>query len=308
MRSLITGGCGFLARAILRRIEAGGLNWEPPTLYSRDEEKQDLCRRRYPWARYVLGDVRDVERLALTMAGHDIVIHAAAMKFVDVSEISATECFSINIGGAQAVISAARSADVKRVVGISTDKACAPVNSYGASKFVMERLFAEASTEGTRFNCVRYGNVVGSTGSVIPLFKYQYESAGKVRVTDPNMTRFWMGVDEAIDLIVKALKDDVPPGAILIPLVKAMRMSDVVLAAVGEVPVDIIGVRPGEKLHERLLHFEESVRVKTRKEDFLLMPPGQNVGDKPFTVSSQNPHFFLSPPELRLLIEDAENV
>lgn len=671
-RIFITGGAGYLGRAILRRA-AAGLDWQV-TVYSRDEEKQDLCRRRYPEARYVLGDVRDVERLALAMVGHDAVIHGAAMKYVDVSETSAVECFSVNIGGAQAVINAARQAGIRRVVGISTDKACVdyfaqvelaeenrkatfghpyrkgkreciaslvkrqanvevlslseagpvsrkitgwyknkranremfhisykyaymhrgqncgvwvtwdhlifttsgwkqavdltgndllvtgelgpnvlqsslfvgtllgdasigsvghsekqlewlklkkdalgtlvgeirkessskkqksafyvfpfrngswrrkfrklfypdgkkivprdlveqsfnpimlaawfmndgmggkdkrgknrywgaaiatcgftledicwladfltskgllckprplrikgkvyynlefnkegsyrlfetigkyvppslryklpswappydekvwdlgkeipfvasaivkqgnrspkdvycidvedthnfivngvvlhncqPVNSYGASKMVMERLFAESSTPDTQFNCVRYGNVIGSTGSVVPLFKYQYESSGKVRVTDPNMTRFWMGADEAIDLIRSALEEDMPPGAIVLPFVKAMKMADVVLATVGEVPVEIIGVRPGEKLHERLLHFEESVRVVWRPNDYLLMPPGQapENSQDPFTLSSQNPHYWLQPEEMRALIEDAETI
>ena len=301
-----TGGAGFLGRAILRHAEQ--LDWQI-TVYSRDETIQDEARRRYPQARYILGDVRDISRLALAMVGHDYVIHAAAMKYIPEAEINASECFSVNIGGAESVIAAARQAGVERAVGISTDKACQPVNSYGASKFVMERLFAEASTPNTQFNCVRYGNVVGSTGSVIPLFRWQYETHGRVTVTDPNMTRFWMGVDEAINLILTALEDKTPPGAIVIPLVKAMKMSEVVLAAVGEVPVDIIGIRPGEKMHERLLHFEESVRVVQRDDDFLLLPPGNDVGGiEPFTLTSQNPHYWMLPEEMRALVEDAEDV
>jgi len=306
-RVLITGGAGFLGRAILRRISMGKLDWQV-TVYSRDETIQEQARRRYSKARYVLGDVRDIERLTLAMMGHEYVIHAAAIKYIPEAELNAAECFSVNIGGAESVATAARRAGVARIVGISTDKACQPVNSYGASKFVMERLFAESSIEGTQFNCVRYGNVVGSTGSVIPLFRWQYETAGRVRVTDPNMTRFWMGVDEAIDLILKALEDSISAGAIVIPLVKAMRMSDVVLAAVGEVPVDVMGIRPGEKMHERLLHLEESVRVIRRKDDFILLPPGQNMNDKPFSLSSQSPHYWLDPVVMKSLIEDAKEI
>ena len=127
MKALITGGAGFLGRGILRRIERGGLDWEA-TVYSRDETKQDECRRRYPFARYILGDVRDVDRLSIAMMGHDIVIHAAALKYIPEAEVNAIECVGVNVGGTQAVMVAAQEAGIKRVVGISTDKAVQPVN------------------------------------------------------------------------------------------------------------------------------------------------------------------------------------
>ncbi|MEK0326659.1 MAG: SDR family NAD(P)-dependent oxidoreductase, partial [Nitrosopumilus sp.] len=259
VKALVTGGAGFLGRGLLR--QASVLGWDI-SVFSRDENKQDECRGQFPQARYILGDIRDTDHLSAIMVGHDIVIHGAAIKFVDRAELNATETVSVNVLGSLSVIQAARSAGVERVVGISTDKAVQPVNIYGATKMAMERLFAEASIEGrTTFNCVRYGNVIGSTGSVIPFFKRQADELGYVTITDPNMTRFWMGIDEAVHLIDLALTKALP-GAVVIPEVRAMRMKDVVSAVVPkDTEVKVIGIRPGEKMHESLLHHEESVRV-----------------------------------------------
>lgn len=316
-KCLITGGSGFLGRGILRKISRGELDWDP-TILSRDEYKQFLCQRRYPSARYVLGDIKDIDRLSATMTGHDFVVHAAAIKFVDKAELNAAECIAVNVGGTVNVIKAAKAAGVQRVVGISTDKAVKPVNIYGCSKMAMERLFAESSNSATKFVCVRYGNVVGSTGSVIPLFQRQFEEEGKVKLTNPNMTRFWMSVDEAVKLIELALSGaEESPGAVFIPLVKAMPMSDVVLAAVGEVPVEIIGERPGEKEHEALVHYQESVRVIKFVDHYRLLPAGSNLsqqafveeaGQEPFTLSSHTPHYHMSPGQMREFIEDSKEV
>lgn len=304
LRCLITGGCGFLGRGILR--QAAQLDWQV-TCYSRDEMKQELCRRRYPHARYIIGDVGDTERLTAAMIGHDAVIHAAAIKFVDRAELNAQACTSINVGGSMNVIEAARRAQVKRVVGISTDKAVQPVNVYGATKMIMERLFAEASIPGTTFTCVRYGNVIGSTGSVIPLFRQQLAEDGKVYITSPKMTRFWMGVDEAITLITQAL--ETPVGSVLVPLARAMNMDDVVNAVVGaDAPREIIGTRPGEKEHEYLIHYHESVRALKQADSYLLLPPGSPEGGEAFTLASHTPHYRMTPEEMRDLITDAETV
>src|SRR3990167_9075800 len=178
MKVLVTGGAGFLGRGILREIAQGRLDWDV-TVYSRDEAKQEACHRRDRFARYVLGDVRDQERLAVAMAGHDAVVHAAALKVIPAAEVNAAECIAVNIGGSQSVVAAARRAGVRRVVGISTDKAVSPVNVYGATKMAMERLFSESSGAEAEFACVRYGNVIGSTGSVIPLFKRQWQETGR---------------------------------------------------------------------------------------------------------------------------------
>ena len=302
-----------MGRGILRRVttqQPGDpfLDWDI-TCYSRDETKQDEARQRWPNARYILGDVRDVELLTAAAIGHDAIIHAAAMKYIPEAELNAAECLSVNVGGAQAVVRAARAAGVAKVVGISTDKAVQPVNVYGCSKMAMERLFAESSGAATSFFCVRYGNVIGSTGSVIPFFQKQAEQFGKVTLTDPNMTRFWMGVDEAIDLIALALAGKLQAGAIAIPEVQAMKMADVVVAAVGsEVPVEIIGVRPGEKLHERLIHNEEFVRVIRKGDWFELLPPGTEGAEEPSTIISNNPHHWMTIERMRELIEDAEEL
>jgi len=312
MKVLITGGSGFLGRAILRQVQQNKLDWKV-TVYSRDETKQDECKRRYPFANYVLGDVKDFERLCNAMTGNKYVIHAAAMKYIPEAELNAAECISVNVDGARNIIRAAKLvSSVEKVVGISTDKAVGPVNIYGASKMVMERLFADESRfcRFPSFACVRYGNVIGSTGSVIPLFQRQYQETGKVKITNPNMTRFWMGVDEAIDLIHLSLNYG-RPGTVMIPTVRAMKLIDVAKAAtMDDVEVEIIGERPGEKIHESLLHFEESVRVYQNADPlyYELFPPGSNMGKEAFTLASHNPHVWMTVEEMRALIEDSKEV
>lgn len=312
MKALITGGAGFLGRGILRRASQEKSDWDI-TVYSRDETKQDECQRRYPFARYVLGDVRDFDRLKAVMMGHDIVVHAAALKYIPEAEINAIECVSVNVGGAQAVMKAADAAHIRRVVGISTDKAVQPVNIYGCSKMTMERLFADTAQfeGGSDFVCVRYGNVVGSTGSVVPLFQRQYEETGRVKITNPQMTRFWMSIEEAIDLIEVALERALP-GSVIVPTARAMRIDSVAEAAVkDDVEIEIIGERPGEKLHEQLIHYEESVRIELRREPFFhheLLPSGAKVGKEPFTLGSHNPNDWMTVEVMRKLIQDAKEV
>lgn len=254
----LTGGSGYLGRAIMRR--AMREDWPCSfTVYSRDELKQAQCRRKYPAARYLLGDVRDTERLALAMTGHDLVVHTAALKYVPEGEYNVSECLSVNVGGTQSVISAARLADVNRLVVISTDKAVAPNNVYGMTKALCERLVGEtASYEGGAIvTAVRYGNVIGSTGSVVPEFERQYVETGSVRVTDPDMTRFWMKADDAIDLIVSATS--AKKGEILVGVPMAMELGVLVNTIVPRARWEITGLRPGEKMHETLLTEDESL-------------------------------------------------
>ena len=306
---LVTGGAGFLGRAILRQVKRGDLNWEV-TVFSRDETLQELAQHKYPFADYILGDVRDAEHLSRVCIGQDLIIHAAAIKYIPEAELNASECISVNIEGAQTIMKVARQAGVQRVVGISTDKAVQPVNTYGLTKAVMERLFQEEQqySPSPAFVCVRYGNVVGSTGSVIPMFRRQYEETGKVRITNPHMTRFWMGVDEAIGIIKIALTE-VNSGSIVIPSARAMAIIDVARAATkDDVEVELIGERPGEKKHELLLHFEESVRVRRHSEFIELRPPGSPSTVEAFTVASHTPKYFMTPAEMRALIKDAEEV
>ena len=353
-RVLITGGSGFLGRAILRR--AARENWPARfTIYSRDETKQWELKHRYPNANCLLGDVaRDLPRLIAAMAGHDTVIHAAAVKYIPEAEKNVFETVEVNVTGSLNVALAAHAAGVAMVVGISTDKACAPLNLYGATKMVMERAFAEANRLGpTRYVTVRYGNVVGSTGSVIPLFRRQLGESGRISVTDPRMTRFWLGVDQAIDLILWAAEGaGVFPGHTFIDACPAMSIVELAGAVYARwcadqgrevdarMPIDFVGIRPGEKLTEQLFNEQEAPRImraglSSESEGFILAPatalvssPMQITPDQitraraglsdysqPIMIStvdegysSGSPSRWLSVEEMIELMRDAEGV
>ncbi len=305
----VTGGTGFLARGHYRRARRE--MWPCTfTAFSRDDGKQAALQAQYPEVRCVRGDVAgDIDYLTAAMTGHDTVIHAAAAKYVDRSEFAAFDTVRVNVQGSINVMHAAIRAGVRRVVGISTDKACAAVSVYGMTKAVMERVFSEASANGrTVFTCVRYGNVVGSTGSVIPLFRRQYAEAGEVQVTNPQMTRFWLSVDQAIDLVLLALSDRVHPGAIVVPYAAAMTLEQLVAAVCPDATVKIIGERAGERRDERLIHFEESVRVQRHSDFFEVLPVGNRAGEAPFTLSSNTPQQWLTVEEMQALILDSESV
>lgn len=305
----VTGGAGFLGRGLLRKAEKE--NWPCEfTVYSRDETKQVEARKRWPDVRYILGDVRDYDRLEVAVAGHDIIIHGAALKYVPESEFNVAEAIVVNIGGTENTVRAAVRMGIPKVIGISTDKACRPVNVYGATKMLMERLFAEACDWGsTSFMCVRYGNVVGSTGSVIPLFQQQLAQSGQVKLTDPNMTRFWLSVDEAIDLIVfvAASYDEESCGSVIIPRCGAMKMGDLARTIAGEV-VEIVGPRPGEKQHEELVHFQESGRAKNFGPYIELRPATEPGEGEQWTYASHDPSRWITQDEMRGFIEEAEGL
>lgn len=261
MRVLLTGGSGYLGRGIMRY-------WSDNiyTVLSRDEFKQDLAKQKqHPnhMTRWVLGDVLDYDRLVWTMRANDIelVIHAAAIKYIPEAEKNVDEAVRVNVDGSRNVIKAAIAANVKRVVGISTDKAVQPVNVYGMTKALMERLFIEANEYGqTVFTLTRYGNVVGSTGSVIPLFQRQAAAMGAITITDPKMTRYWQSVEESVALIKLAAVADA--GDIIVPDGRAMGLQQLAAAIGGsDRTVDIIGVRPGEKQHETLIGKHEGYRT-----------------------------------------------
>lgn len=315
---VITGGAGFLGRAIMRRAERE--SWDARfIIYSRDEYKQDIARRRFPDARYVLGDVRDDDRLAAVFAGADLVIHAAALKYIPEAEYNVFECIDVNLIGSRCVAIAAARAGVETVVGLSTDKAAAPLNTYGMTKGLMERVFSEANMlSETRLNCVRYGNVISSTGSVVPVFKRQLAEHGCVRITDPRMTRFWLSVEDAIALIEAAAADaKYHPGAVLVPRCGAMRLLDLAEHIARDAPVEVMGLRPGEKLHETLVQEEELARtidgtLETGGGRYLILPPisqapeGSMLAQRPYR--SDDPAFWLSPDDMERLIEDAETI
>lgn len=269
MRIFMTGGAGFLGRAIMRRTSQVLLDEDVQfTVYSREAGTQARARYEFPDAHYVLGDIRDLAHLEAAMTGHDVVIHAGAMKYVPEGERNVWQTLEVNVVGSQNVCTAALRTGVTRVVGISTDKACRPVNVYGMTKLLMERLFQEADAVSPhcKFNLVRYGNVVSSTGSVIPLFRLQARD-GTITLTNPEMTRFWLRIDDAVDLVLKALAEE-EGGTVLIPRCRSLTMAGVATACaileVGEgqdhkVARKIIGQRFGEKVHEELLTPVETI-------------------------------------------------
>lgn len=313
---LLTGGAGFLGRGILRYIERNKIK-ASVTIYSRDEAKHSLARQRYPWVRTMLGDVTDTDRLTSAMYGHEVVIHAAAVKHIPEAERDAAEAVRVNVDGSRAVANAARRAGVREVVGISTDKVCSPRNTYGASKMLMERLFQEAGRYGqTRFSCVRYGNVVSSTGSVIPMFLDQIERDGGVTITALEMTRFWLSIDDAVELIEFALGDQ-RKASVYTLLCKSMRIVEAAQAAwelagkTGKVSFRIIGTRPGEKLHETLIDTYEAPHA-LRMGKYVIIPSALELrgtgSSDVMPYDSSHPLEWLTGKQMLGLIEDARRV
>lgn len=263
-RILITGGAGYLGRAIVRRISST----KPETrfvIYSRDEAKH-VYMRRFTGRNvsYVLGDVRDQGRLETVFQSFrpDTVLHLAALKYVPQSEDNVEEAFSINVLGSEIIALGCARYDVERAIAISTDKACRPVSVYGATKFVMERMWQRANDWGeTKYNLVRYGNVVASTGSVVSVFKEQLKRDGTITLTNPDMTRFWLTIDDAVDLVCRALREPTG-GTVIVPELHSMTMMEVAQACILHFEgapdldgrhIEVVGVRQGEKQHEDLL-------------------------------------------------------
>lgn len=251
---LITGGSGTLGHALAAKAERE--DWDCDlTIYSRSELRQSQMKQAYPQLHYILGDVRDGDRLMAAIAGHDVVIHAAAMKRIPEAEEQPSECYQTNVQGSLNVIRACQAAGVVRCVGISTDKACRAITAYGASKLMMEKLFQAQSNRPTSFTLVRYGNVVASNGSVIPIWREQVKQGKPVKLTDAHATRFWMSEEMAVELIEMALEQ--PAGTILIPKMAKLNLADMArLVAPGGQLVEV-GMRSCEKLHEDLVHTDE---------------------------------------------------
>ena len=269
---LITGGSGTLGHAIARTARAEG--WDCRiTVYSRSELRQAEMRARHPECRYVLGDVRDYDRLAAAFAGHDLVIHAAAMKRIPECEAHSSECVATNVGGSANVVRAALAAGVARVVGISTDKACAAITTYGASKRLMEGLFQTAHGR-TIFTLCRYGNVLASNGSVIPLWRQQAARGEPLTITDRRMTRFWMTERDAVRVIEDAA--GALPGSITVPKMGAVLIADMADWIVPGCETRETGLRSTEKLHEDLVHPCEPA-FERRANTFVLHSDG-NMG------------------------------
>jgi UDP-N-acetylglucosamine 4,6-dehydratase/5-epimerase len=257
---LITGGTGSLGKALTKTILEKWPDVKRLVIYSRDEQKQFVMDQEYPHSKYpqirfFIGDVRDKSRLVRALSGIDYVIHAAAMKHVHIAEYNPTECVQTNIGGAQNVIEACLDTGVKSVVALSTDKACAPINLYGATKLTSDKLFVAANNykgnNPIKFSVVRYGNVMGSNGSVIPFF-INKKKEGVIPITEPNMTRFNIPIHEGVEMVLFAL-ENAWGGEIFVPKIPSYRIMDVAKAIAPECEHRIIGIRPGEKVHEEMI-------------------------------------------------------
>ena len=282
---LITGGTGSFGKRFVRRLLRDFPKVKKIIIFSRDEFKQFQMQRefppeKYPQMRFFLGDIRDKDRLYRAFEGVDYVVHTAALKQVPILEYNPIEAVKTNILGAQNIIEAAIDKGVKKVIALSTDKAVNPVNLYGATKLAMEKLLTAANAyvgaKDTCFSVVRYGNVVGSRGSVIPYFKKLVEEGNKeLPITDERMTRFWITFDDAIDLVLFALKEAVG-GEVFVPYIPSMKIVDLAKAICPDCSFRIIGIRPGEKIHETLISEDEArhtVKVKVGERTYFVILP-----------------------------------
>lgn len=275
---LVTGGTGSFGRAFVRRI-LGSYSPRKLIVFSRDELKQSEMQSEFnaPCMRYFIGDVRDLERLRMAMAGVDIVIHAAALKQIPAAEYNPIECIKTNVLGAENVSLAAIHNSVKKVIALSSDKACNPINLYGATKLCADKLFVAANNLSgaaqTRFSVVRYGNVAGSRGSVVPVFQ-RCRPTGRLPVTDPRMTRFWITLEQGVDLVLHSLVAMVG-GEIFVPKIPSVSITDVAKAMAPECKIEIIGVRPGEKLHEVMVPHDDA-RMTVEFDDHYVTQPAHH--------------------------------
>ena len=276
---LITGGTGSLGKALTAHIFKNHPDIKRLVIFSRDEQKQfqmaqEYPQDKYPQIRFFIGDVRDRERLIRAMKGVDYVIHAAAMKHVPIAEYNPDECVKTNIHGAQNVIDACFDAEVERVVALSTDKACAPINLYGATKLASDKLFVAANNirgnNPIRFSVVRYGNVMGSNGSVIPFF-INKKKEGVLPITDVNMTRFNISLQGGVDMVMHALFN-AWGGEIFIPKIPSYKIMDVAVAIGPDCEHKVVGIRPGEKVHEEMITPSDSFYTYDLGKYYTILP------------------------------------
>lgn len=276
---LITGGTGSLGKQLVKTILQRWPNVKRLIIFSRDEQKQFQMNMEYPSVpggnmRYFIGDVRDADRLRTAFKGVTHVIHAAAMKHVHIAEYNPMECVMTNVMGAENVINAAMEAGVENVVALSTDKAAAPINLYGATKLCSDKLFVAANNikgfSKIKFSVVRYGNVMGSNGSVIPFFM-QKRKSGVLPVTDPNMTRFNISLQEGADLVLHAM-ENAWGGEIFVPKIPSYKLTEVAKAIGPECKIDIVGIRPGEKVHEEMITESDSFSTYDLGKYYAILP------------------------------------
>jgi len=314
---LLTGGTGSFGKKFTE-IVLNELHPRKLIIYSRDELKQFEMQQRFNDARlrFFIGDVRDGERLRRAMNGVDIVVHAAALKQVPSCEYNPIEAIKTNVHGAENIINAALDTGVHKVLALSTDKAVNPINLYGATKLVAEKLFVQANsyrgTGPTQFSCVRYGNVVGSRGSVVPLFLSQRQN-GKVTVTDPRMTRFWITLEQGVRFVIRCI-EYMHGGEIFVPKIPSMNIMDLVKAVAPTCEVKYIGIRPGEKIHEILISEDEARHTLELEDAFVIQPlyswwqdsnwsNGRPLPDG-FRYSSDTNTWWLSVEELQSILKE----
>ncbi|MCG6184554.1 UDP-N-acetylglucosamine 4,6-dehydratase (inverting) [Anoxybacillus sp. LAT_38] len=313
---LVTGGTGSFGKKFVRKVLEYDV--KKVIVFSRDELKQYEMAQEYndPRIRFFIGDVRDKDRLYRAFDGVDVVVHAAALKHVGACEYNPFEAIKTNIYGAQNVIEAAIDRGVKRVIALSTDKAAAPVNLYGATKLASDKLFVAANSyvgeKETRFAVVRYGNVVGSRGSVVPFFK-KMRHTGKLPITDERMTRFWITLDQGVQFVLDNLQR-MRGGEIFVPKIPSMRVVDLAEAIAPECEIEIVGIRPGEKLHEAMITEDDARRTLEFDTYYIIQPEfpwwsREAVEDgKPlpegFKYTSDTNTEWLTVEELRALVEE----
>lgn len=320
----VSGGTGSFGRSFIRSLLK---RYQPKrvVVFSRDELKQYEMQQEFnaPCMRYFLGDVRDADRVQQALRGIDLVVHAAALKQVPAAEYNPTECIRTNVGGAENIINGAIANGVQKVVALSTDKASSPINLYGATKLLSDKLFVAANNitgdHQTRFAVVRYGNVVGSRGSVLPFFrKLLADGARELPITDARMTRFWITLDQGVDFVMRSF-ERMQGGELFVPKIPSARITDLAEALAPGLPHRLVGIRPGEKLHEMMISRDDSSHTWEFDSHFVIAPSinfnmqydyacdglgeiGRAVEEGFEYVSDSNPH-YLSVAEMRELAE-----
>jgi len=318
---LVTGGTGSFGHGFIEKLLA---DFKPNKLivFSRDELKQHdmeqiFSMKKHPCLRYFIGDIRDKDRLSMAMRDIDYVVHAAAMKHIAAAEYNPFECIATNVIGAENIVAAALQNNVKRVIALSTDKAVNPINLYGASKLSADKIFGAANNlsgkSGTKFSSVRYGNVIGSRGSVIPVFKKMIrDGAVELPITDPRMTRFWITLEAGVEFVLSCL-ENMHGAEIFIPKIPSMKMTDLAKAMAPDLPQNTIGIRPGEKLHEIMISEDDARHTLDQGSGFVIEPEfcfwerepqkGTPVPEGYIYASDSNEE-WLSEKELKLILLD----
>jgi UDP-N-acetylglucosamine 4,6-dehydratase/5-epimerase len=315
---LVTGATGSFGGAFLRRVSKD-FDVNKLIVFSRDELKQYELRKLLgedPRFRYFIGDIRDQSRLERAMHGVDFVVHAAALKQVDAAEYNPYEFIQTNVIGSQNVIEAAINSGVKKVIALSTDKASSPINLYGATKLAADKLFQSANhysmSYGTSFSVVRYGNVLGSRGSIVPHFKALAAKGESLPVTDFRMTRFWITLDQAVDFVVSSL-GVMKGGELFVPKIPSVRITDLIEAIAPGSKVHEIGIRPGEKLHEEMISEDDSRRTVEQSDRFVITPtianwayesPAGQPLPEGFSYRSNTNNEWLGASEIKNLLEE----